>query len=113
MDWSMLYDPVYATLGVEAVLTLPGTDGAEIELTALDKTSGVVVGSDVEVQTVEPAAVVRHTELSASEGFSLSQLRDSSLLMNGKTWKVRNYSLRPAPTGEEQGEVMLLLTELD
>jgi hypothetical protein len=80
---------------------------------AIDKTVGVVVGADVEVQTVEPAAVVRHADLDAVTDFELSQLRGSSLAMNGKTWKVRNHALKPAPTGEGQGEVMLLLTELD
>ena len=115
MDYAtLLYDPNYSIFGVAATLTLPGSDGAEAEVTALDKTSGVVVGASIDVQTIEPAAVVRYSELTtAFESFALSQLRGASLVMNGKTWKVRNHSLRPAPTGEAQGEVMLLLTELD
>lgn len=105
---SLLYSPVYSVLGVEAVLTLPGTDGAEITLTALDKTAGVEVGGSVEVQTILPAAVVRASELSSVD---LTDLEDSSLAMNGKTWRVKSYMLKPSPKGEGDGEVYLVLSE--
>ncbi len=44
MDYGQMYDAVYAHYGVEAVLTLPGTDGTVLEFTALDITGGIVVG---------------------------------------------------------------------
>lgn len=120
MDYAAnLYDPVYGVLGVAAVFTTPGTEGVEVDLTALDKTSGIVAAAGAgrfqsDVLTIEPAAAVRYAELSAKiESLDLDALRGSSLLMNGKTWKVRAHELRPAPTGEAQGEVLFLLTELD
>lgn len=114
---ALLYGPNYLILGVEAVLTLPATDGAEITLTALDKTAGVEIGgssvdgrdnSFTTVQTILPAAVVRASELL---GVDLTDLEDSRLAMNGKTWRVKSYMLKPSPKGEGDGEIYLILSE--
>lgn len=116
IDWkTLLYAPNYSILGVPAVLTLEGTDGETIELTAIDKTSPVTLGGRrerssfaVEIDTVEPAATVRVTELA---GRSPAELRGASLAMNGKTWIVRSHLMEPAPTGEADGEIRLILEE--
>lgn len=111
MDYaSLLYGPIYDVLGVPATLTLPGTDGDVIELTALDKTAGVTVGNSIEVQSVEPAAIVRRSEMSE---VVLSTLRGATITLNDKTWEVRGHMLKPSPKGEADGEVYLLLTETD
>lgn len=112
--WDIHYDALYASpIAVDAVLTIDGTDGATIELRAIDKTSGVVVGGkggrfSSEVETVELAVAVRATDLAVVD---LAALRDASLEINGKTWTVRNHVMKPAPTGEGKGEVLLLLKE--
>lgn len=109
MDYAaLLYGPIYDALGVPATLTLPGDDGEVIELTALDKTAGVEVGSNVEVKTVEPGAVVRRSDLA---DVTLADLRGAELELNGVTWTVRNHMLKPSPKGEADGEVVLLLEE--
>jgi hypothetical protein len=115
--WDVHYAALYASpIAVNAVLTIDGTDGATIELRAIDKTAGVVIGGakdqrsrfSSEVESVELAVAVRATDLA---DVGLADLRGASLEINGKTWTVRNHVLKPAPTGEGKGEVLLLLKE--
>ncbi|MER9355556.1 hypothetical protein NKI61_20000 [Mesorhizobium sp. M0514] len=115
--WDIHYAALYASpIAVDAVLTVTCGD-PPMALRAIDKTAGLVIeGNEAgrnrfssEVQTVEPAAAVRATDLA---GIDLADLRGASLEINGKTWTVRNHLLKPAPTGEGKGEVLLLLTEL-
>lgn len=113
-----MYDAVYAHYGVEAVLTMPGTDGAVLEFTAIDITGGISVGGDFrnasagrfqsEIGTLEPAASVRASDLA---DIDLEDLPEAELLINGTTWKVRGSAPKPSPNGEASGEVYLLLTE--
>ncbi|MES0176870.1 hypothetical protein [Mesorhizobium sp. M0006] len=112
MDYtSLLYAPVYAVLGVPAVLTLCGGQ-PPMTLMAMDKTAGVVVGGGgrfgSEVETIAPAAAVQATDLA---DIDLADLRNASLEMNGKTWTVRNHQMKPSPNGEGKGEIWLLLSE--
>ncbi|WP_027037882.1 hypothetical protein [Mesorhizobium ciceri] len=125
MDWaSLLYAPIYATLGVDAVLTVAcgdppiktGADGGP--LLVLDKTAGSSASfgnganrnglnfSDVNVMTIRPAAMVRATDLADVES---AKLRDAQITFNGKTWRVMDHEPVPAPTGEGQGEIRLIL----
>lgn len=117
MDWSLMYGPIYATLGVEAVLTVACGD-PPMALTVIDKTSGSSSSfgnganrnglnfSDVNVLTILPAAVVRATDLADTD---LAKLRDAQITFNGKTWRVMDHEPVPAPTGEGQGEIRLIL----
>lgn len=112
MDYtSLLYAPVYAVLGVPAVLTLCGGE-PPLTLMAIDKTAGVVVGGggrfSAEVETIAPAACVQATDLADVD---MASLRNASLEINGKTWTVRSHHMKPSPNGEGKGEIMLLLTE--
>jgi hypothetical protein len=114
-DLSLLYGPMYGTagFGVAAVLTLPGTDGAVIELRAIDKTAGIVTGSsggrfNAEVETISPAAAVRAGDIA---NIDKADLHGATLEMNGKTWTVENHAFRPSPNGEVDGEILLILTE--
>ncbi|TPI13866.1 hypothetical protein [Mesorhizobium sp. B4-1-1] len=116
MDWqALLYGPVYATLGVEAVLTLCGGE-PPIALTVLDKTAGIVVGGQqrdrgrfqAEVETIQPAAAVRAAELA---NVDRDKLHGAEIAFNGKCWKIDTHAFRPSPRGEGDGEILLLLTE--
>lgn len=114
---ALLYDPAYAVFGEDAVLTLADTAGTEINLTAIDKTAGIVVGANnrfnadrfnTEVDTIAPAAIVRAPDLA---GVQLADLAQATLALNGKTWTVVNHAARPSPKGEAAGEILLILSE--
>lgn len=111
MDYqASLYDPIYNTVGVPAVLTLSTGDEFP-DLTVLDKSAGVDTGEGtVQVQTMKPGAVIRAAELAANE-ITLEQLQDAVLFMSGFYWTVTSYRPAPAPTGEAEGEVVLLLKD--
>jgi len=104
---ALLYDPIYLALGVPATLTLDS--GEVLDAIALDKTAGIDLGlGESNAQTVVPAAVVRARELGA-KGVSPKELPNATLLMNGMSWDVRSYRLKPSPLGERDGEVYLIL----
>jgi len=109
MDWSVHYNTIYAVHGVAAVLT-PNSSLGETDVTAIDKTAGVVVGESVDVQTIRPGAMLRMSEL-ASNGIAADELDDGTIELNDKTWLIKAHLLRPSPTGEATGEVLLILQE--
>lgn len=103
---ALLYDPVYAELGVPAVMS-----GANI--TVIDdtrpKTLPVVTAATVaEVRSVGPGAFARIYELT-EKGIARDAYVDATLIFNGRTWIVRSYELRGSPMGEDWGEVRFLL----
>lgn len=104
---ALLYGPIYGVLSVAATLTLNGTDGAVLELTVVDKTAGAAVDfKGADVMTIKPAAMVRATDLADVD---LADLRDAAITFNGKTWTVMDHEMVPAPTGEGEGEIRLIL----
>jgi hypothetical protein len=109
IDYSaLLYDPVYAELGVDASLTAAGTAG-EVALTVIDDTRPKTqTSSGVEVRSVGPGAFARIPELTA-KGIARDDYVDAVLTFNGRTWIVRSYELRGSPNGEDLGEVRFLL----
>jgi hypothetical protein len=110
VDYSaLLYDPVYAEIGVPATLAA-GTAG-EVALTVIDDTrpKALPAGS-AEVRSVGPGAFVRIPEL-AENGIAREDYTDAMLAFNGRTWMVRSYELRGSPNGEDLGEVRFLLKE--
>jgi len=110
IDYSaMLYDPIYAELGVEATLTA-GAAG-EVAITVIDDTRPKTnTSGSVEVRSVGPGAVARIPEL-AGKGVARGDYMDAVLAFNGRTWTVRSYELRGSPNGEDVGEVRFLLKE--
>lgn len=112
MDYgALLYGPIYAALGVPALLTpVDGEPG--ILVTAIDKTAGVEVATSgsFDVLTIKPAAAIRVRELAAL-GVALAALDEATLLLNGKSWRVRSHMLKPGPQGEHKGEVFLILSD--
>jgi hypothetical protein len=110
---ALLYDPVYAELGVPAVFTVAGTDGTEAAITVIDDTRPkalpVSVGTQTaEVRSVGPGAFARIPELEGN-GITRADYADAVLAFNGRTWVVRSWELRGSPNGEDFGEVRFLL----
>jgi hypothetical protein len=109
---TMLFDPVYAEIGVPAVLTVPG--GADLAITVIDDTRpkdlSVPGTSGAVVHSVGPGAYARIPEL-AGNGIVRDDYLDAVLAFNGRSWIVRSYELRGSPSGEDLGEVRFLLKE--
>lgn len=114
MDYqATLYDPIYSVQGVDATLTLEGALAPLTGLTVLDKTGGVDVGSnEMNVQTILPAAVLRVVELTA-RGVDVDSLPRAVLEFNDSTWRVKSYRPKPSPKGERDGEVYLILEQME
>lgn len=111
MTWSeTLYAPVYAAFGVTAEITLSG-GSIVYEIVALDKTAGVEVQlQGVETTSVQPAVVVRMTDLTELE-LTPADLRNAEIVINDGTWQVISYYPRPSPMGEGDGELYIILTQ--
>jgi len=103
---ALLYDPVYAALGVPAMLT--HTAGVA-EITVIDDTRAKSnTSGQLEVRSVGPGAFARIPELTA-QGVDRSDWINSVLAFNGRTWRIRNAEPRGSPNGEDQGEVRFSL----
>ena len=110
IDYSaLLYDPVYAGIGVPATFT---AGALAVTLTVIDDTRPMQLpaGAGVEARSVGPGAFVRIPELQAN-GITRSDWQDAGLSFNGRSWQVRSYELRGSPNGEDFGEVRFLLKE--
>jgi len=108
---ALLYDPVYAEIGVPGVFS---ANGAVADLTVIDDTrpkTDVTGAAAMEVRSVGPGAFVRIPELAAA-GITRDQYLDATLAFNGRSWLVRSYELRGSPNGEDLGEVRFLLKEV-
>ena len=107
LDYSvLLYDPVYAEIGVPAEFI---SGAIEIELTVIDDTRPKVLpAGSAEVRGVGPGAFVRIPELE-EKGVTRDDWLNAGLNFNGRAWTVRNYELRGSPNGEDAGEVRFLL----
>jgi hypothetical protein len=118
---ALMLNPLYATLGVPATLTLPAQDSSDEEvqitgLTVIDKTGGLTHGDhDVQIDSLEPACCIRRAELIANE-ITIAELDGASIAFNGSSWVIKGTPKRPTPNGSRKGEVLLILgneTELD
>jgi hypothetical protein len=114
VDYSaLLFDPVYAELGVPATLTAGAA--AAVNITVIDDTKPKVLpvsgGTQAaEVRGVGPGAFARVYEL-AGKGITRADYADAELAFNGRTWITRSWELRGSPMGEDWGEVRFLLKE--
>jgi len=106
-DYSaLLFDPVYAELGVDA--TLNGVAITVIDDTRAKTNSTNTTGGGLDVRSVGPGAFARIPELTA-KGIAREDYMDAALSFNGRDWLVRSYELRGSPNGEDLGEVRFLL----
>jgi hypothetical protein len=114
IDYSaLLYDPVYAEIGVPATMTTAGDTG--VNITVIDDTRPkalpiLTAATVAEVRSVGPGAFARIYEL-AQNGIARPDYADAVLAFNGRTWIVRSWELRGSPMGEDWGEVRFLLKE--
>ncbi|TCN30340.1 hypothetical protein [Sinorhizobium americanum] len=109
MDYAaLLFDPAYTIFGAEAVLTLADTAGTEVPVTVIDKTAGLPIGPNVEIGTVVPGAMLRAAELTSS-GHNRDDLDEAVIAFNGNTWRIASHHPKPVPTGESNGEFVLIL----
>jgi len=111
IDYSvLLFDPVYAELGVPAMLT---TTAGVFEITVIDDTRAKMqTSNNVDVRSVGPGAFARIPELT-SKGVDRADYISSVLSFNGRMWVVRSYDVRGCPNGENVGEVRFLLRSDD
>jgi hypothetical protein len=101
---TLLLDPIYDSLGVEASLEASGT----VTLTVLDETQGVMLdtGTSLQFGAAKPAARVRLSEL-ATNGIIRDDLKGSAISFNGKDWTI--VATQPKPTPDGSGELYLIL----
>jgi hypothetical protein len=104
----LLYNPVYAEIGVIATFTPVGLIEG-VALTVIDDTraKSQPAGS-AEVRGVGPGAYARIPELTEN-GITRDLWIDATLTFNGRSWIVRSYELRGSPNGEDLGEVRFFL----
>lgn len=115
MNYDPMYDAVYKTFGVDAVLTLSGTDGEVIPLRAIDITSSFNAGDGAgeggfitpRLNGMRPGASIRNSSIPNIVDFS--ELDDATLLMNDNLWRVMSSLPKPSPNGEASGERYLFL----
>lgn len=106
---ALLYDPVYAVLGVAATLTI-GTD--DFAVTVKPQLDGIAVAmSHVDIETIQPGAFIRRSELDAN-GITPAALDGGMIAFDNKTWKIEAHRPKPSGNGEADGEEMLTLSEI-
>ena len=109
VDWSAHYDIIYSAIGVSAELDVGATD--DIELTVVEKTGDDKIGQWLGVDTVRPLCAVRVAEL-IDNGADFDDLDGSDITYNGKIYHIESHRVKPSPTGEDTGEVFLVMTEV-
>src|SRR4029077_12248700 len=96
IDYSaLLFDPVYAEIGVPATMT---ADSTAVDITVIDDTRPKVLpvqagARAAEVRMVGPVAFARIYEL-AQKGIARADYADAVLAFNGRSWVVRSWELR-------------------
>ncbi|MBX9757211.1 MAG: hypothetical protein K2Y29_00430 [Beijerinckiaceae bacterium] len=115
VNYSNLLAPLYRVYAVDVTLTPASTGAAAVTLSAIDKTRGVEVSlgrdASIAIPTMRPAAQIRATDL-ADAGLTRDDLRDATLVMNGKTWRVNRSMPKPTTQGEAEGQLWLILSEV-
>jgi hypothetical protein len=109
---ALLFDPAYAIFGVDAVLTLADTAGTAVPVTVIDKTAGLPLGPNVEIGTIIPGAMLRAADL-AAHNVDRDALDEASIAFNGKSWRIASSYPKPVPSGEANGEIVLVLEAVD
>lgn len=106
----ILLDPIYAAMADTATVTPVGH--ASTEIVAIDKTSGVVVGGQIDTPSLLPAVIMRRSDMAAAydgAGFTAEQMVNQPLTINGVDWLVDYSTPAPGMRGEADGEVLFVL----
>ncbi|MDK1386373.1 hypothetical protein QN224_13235 [Sinorhizobium sp. 8-89] len=107
---ALLFSPTYLILGVDAVLTLADTAETTVALTVIDKTAGLPVGPNIEIGTIVPGAMLRASDLTTA-GVTRAALDEATIAFSGNTWRIASHHPKPVPSGEAEGEIVLILEE--
>jgi len=114
VDWNaQLLDPVYAGLGQAAVLTLvQEEDEPEFAVTVVDATEAIDIDERSSLMpSLRPAFVVRMAELTGL-GLTRERLMRGEITAAGKTWTIDATGPMPVPSGEADGELKLIVSEV-
>lgn len=104
IDWDdALNSPMYAAMGVDAVLTL-ADNRIMPTIQVIDCTSGINVGANIDVPTILPCAAMRYSDLIAM-GLNKDDIVGGTLAFNGSSWTISNVRPEPNQSGERKGEV--------
>ena len=107
---TVLYDPIYATFGLPAMLTPNRPEATDTAVTVIERTTSVDASEEFELGTVRPGAFVQRRALDEA-GLSPAELDGGTLAFGGRTWRIDAHSPRPGPDGEASGEILMHLTE--
>lgn len=100
----------YALWGRDVEINHP-MRGDAINLRMIDATRGVEVGGDMmTLATVEPAALVRKSELTAARLLP-SDLIGIAFTLNDARWRIQSTQPKPTVHGAESGEIVLMLSK--
>ncbi|HET7412125.1 MAG TPA: hypothetical protein VFJ18_05625 [Pararhizobium sp.] len=111
MDYAtLLYDPIYTTFGVPAILTPTRPDAVGFAVVAIERTSAIDAAEEFELGTLRPGAFVRRRELD-DVGVAPAELDGGTLAFGGRTWRIEAHSPRPGSDGEASGEILMHLSE--
>jgi hypothetical protein len=108
IDYSaLLYDPVYASLGVPAMLT---TTSGIVDITIIDETraSNSNFSGFLETRSVRAAACARIYELT-QKGVDRSEYDGSPISFNDAFWIIHSHEMLGSPNGEALGQVRFFL----
>lgn len=111
IDWnSLLYDPLFSTLGVPATLEV---NASTYDVTVIDQTAGIEVdGGGLNAHSIKPVAEIRMAEL-ADNSIDPTGLKDATLTFSGNAWTVKNTAPQPGPDGKGTGVLQLILVNGD
>lgn len=112
--WQAHYNALYASPDSVTATITPADTGVSKTVTAKEKTVGELIelgDNDLVLQGVKAAAVVRMSEIT-EKNLSRTGLRNGSIALNGKTWKIHSTRPAPGPLGESSGELYLYLLEV-
>ena len=110
IDFAGLLDgPLYRQLGVDGVVTLPGS-GASHVLRLLDCTAGVEIQQGgFELPSLKPAVQLRRADL-VPLGLAPQDLVQGVVAVAGDTWRIESWKARPSPASPASGDFYLILT---
>lgn len=109
----VLYGPVYKVLGNDKPETMPVLTvlGVEYPINILNKTVGVDLAGDIDIETSRPMAAAMVGDI-LDQGLQLSDLDQAVLTMDGKNYEITSHKPAPTTSGEADGEVYMFLERI-
>lgn len=105
----LLYSPIYNSFLCSDATFRPPIGGTTKSLRVFDATTGIPIpDTRTQIETVRPVCFVRAAELT-QKSIALADLPESLITFNGNTWRIKANRAIPSPSGEADGEIMLIL----